>query len=256
MTANSDSSITKDKCYASRKFQKQFSLFSPPHKAISPLDFQFDRLQPPDGTFTQEDKLEFGQFLARHAQVDEEYWTAAWLRAESHWEDKSDDRYADTFKRKFAEQEYNAIKRRSTAALGNKCSCIIAVKKDNADLKHTSVMGTLDLSTNHFSEGDTFPGEQTRAPFFCNIERKDTSAYGYIANLCVDKSARRQGVASNMLHFAIGSAKTDGVEKVFVHVHKHNRAAHDLYYKIGFKVVEDAILKESDKQISLLCFQC
>lgn len=41
-----------------------------------------------------------------------------------------------------------------------------------------------------------------------------SNRYGYIANLCVSKPARRQGVATNMLHFAIKQAKLDGKMKM------------------------------------------
>ena len=53
--------------------------------------------------------------------------------------------------------------------------------------------------------------EISKAPIFYTGERKDPkNRYGYIANLCVAKSARRQGIARNMLHFAIESAISDG----------------------------------------------
>ncbi|KAK4372831.1 hypothetical protein RND71_008215 [Anisodus tanguticus] len=68
---------------------------------------------------------------------------------------------------------------------------------------------------------------------FCNIE----SRYGYIANLCVARSSRRQGVVRNMLDFTIRSAKKNGAEKVFVHVHTNNGPAHKLYQKVGFEVI-------------------
>lgn len=92
-------------------------------------DLQFDRLQTSDQDLVQEKKFEFGRFIAREAILDEELWvsklsrwwhlnhevlnvyaicvpwiiscgcmlldlwqTAAWLRAESHWEDRANDR--------------------------------------------------------------------------------------------------------------------------------------------------------------------
>ncbi|XP_022888284.1 uncharacterized protein LOC111403881 isoform X1 [Olea europaea var. sylvestris] len=99
------------------------------------------------------------------------------------------------------------------------------------------VVGTLDLSLRYLSHGQTFPGEQVKAPFFCLIDRKGLSRYGYIANLCVAKSARRQGIASRMMQFAIMSAKKQGAEQVFVHVHRHNTPAQRLYQKMGFEVI-------------------
>lgn len=53
-----------------------------------------------------------------------------------------------------------------------------------------------------------------KAPLFCSINRASENRYGYIANLCVAKSARRQGIASNMLHFAVESAISDGKMEV------------------------------------------
>lgn len=53
--------------------------------------------------------------------------------------------------------------------------------------------------------------QQERATnFFSNVYREDGARYGYIANLCVAKCARRQGIASNMLCLAIEAAKSDG----------------------------------------------
>lgn len=49
-----------------------------------------------------------------------------------------------------------------------------------------------------------------RAALFCSVEQNTSERYGYISNLCVTKSARRQGIASNILQFAISSAKVDG----------------------------------------------
>ena len=52
--------------------------------------------------------------------------------------------------------------------------------------------------------------ERVKAPLFCNINRTPASRYGYIANLCVAKPFRRQGVATKMLYFAVNSAKSTG----------------------------------------------
>ncbi|KAF7836809.1 uncharacterized protein G2W53_011668 [Senna tora] len=250
----------------------------------------FDRLQPSDQELLRENRFEFGQFVAREAALDEEYWTAAWLRAESHWEDRTFERYIDNYKRKFAEQEYNAVKRRCRGQNGNSCTCIIMVKKEQKNVKCSvlkSVVGTLDLNIRLLLQGETFPGvllhfdafksvvdtnellvevkaaspfqdlgsvlvgrayfnalsllglvlspmwlegypkfsqllsrmpnallsflqERVKAPLFCNINRKPPIRYGYIANLCVAKSARRKGIASNMLYFAVESARSNG----------------------------------------------
>lgn len=54
-----------------------------------------------------------------------------------------------------------------------------------------------------------FSQERVKASLFCSINKKGPR-YGYIANLCVSQSARRQRIASNMLNLAIRSAKSNG----------------------------------------------
>lgn len=234
--------------------KKDLSIESIPQRSN---DLRFDRLQPSDQELLQHDRFEFGKFVAREAILDEEYWTAAWLRAESHWENRTNERYVDNFKRKFAEQEFNAIKRRCRGLNGQKHYCIVTVKKDEKNVKRTvlrSVVGTLDLSIRYLLQGENFPGERIKPPLFGCINRKGPNRYGYIANLCVVKSARRQGIASNMLHFAIESAKSHDVEQVYVRVHRNNIAGQQLYEKIGFKIVEmesSQLLEETD----LLCIK-
>lgn len=223
-----------------------------------PSDLRFDRLQPSDEELECKHKRAFGRYIAREALLDEEFWTAAWLRAECHWEDKPGSRHADTFKRQFAEQEFNAIKRRCTGQqLAQKSTCIIAVKKDEPNIKRTvlnSVVGTLDINVRHFQFGETFPGERMKNPFTCRIfGRKDQPVYGYVANLSVAKYARRRGIASNMLLLAVEAAKSYGVNDIFVHVHKDNTAAQKLYDKLGFKMVEKAMSQSLEDQKYLLC---
>ena len=53
-----------------------------------------------------------------------------------------------------------------------------------------------------------------KARLFCSVNRTPPNIYGYISNLCVAKSARRQGIARNMLHFAVESAISNGKMKV------------------------------------------
>ncbi|XP_059634744.1 GCN5-related N-acetyltransferase 6, chloroplastic [Cornus florida] len=255
MTLNSKSFLTSTKEELSIQPRK---LSATPLETITTSNLRFDRLQPSDEEFIQENRFEFGNFVAREPLIDEEFWTAAWLRAETHWEDQNNDRYADNYKRQFAEQEFNALKRRSKVKLGQKCSCIVAVKKEETNVKRTvlkSVVGTLDLSIRCLLYGETFPGEMVKTHLFCCISRKDSNKYGYIANLCVAKSARRQGIARNMLHFAIESANSNGAEEVFVHVHRNNSPAQDLYQKIGFEVVDMASPQLQNERTYLLRFK-
>ncbi|KAL5572355.1 hypothetical protein UlMin_021952 [Ulmus minor] len=136
------------------------------------------------------------------------------------------------FIRHFFIQEFNAIKKRKKlqhAEIFLHChsmtilSDIVLVKKEAKNVKRTvlkSVVGTLDLSIQ----------EQVKAPLFRSIHITSQNRYGYIANVCVAKLARRQGIACNMLHFAIEIAISDGVEQVYVYVHRHNNGAQDLYH--------------------------
>ncbi|XP_061352509.1 GCN5-related N-acetyltransferase 6, chloroplastic-like isoform X2 [Gastrolobium bilobum] len=225
-----------------KKEELSVQLSTPPVPKVetfSSNNLQFDRLQPSDQELVRENKFDFGQFVAREAVLDEEYWTAAWLRAESHWENRTYERYVDNYKRKFAEQEFNAVKRRCKVQNGDSCSCIIAVRKEQKNVKHSilkSVVGTLDLNIRYFLQGETFPGERVKAPLFCNIKRTPPSRYAYIANLCVAKSARRQGIASNMIYFAVETAKSNGVTQIYVHVDRNNSPAQILYQKMGFEL--------------------
>ncbi|XP_030530494.1 uncharacterized protein LOC115740963 isoform X2 [Rhodamnia argentea] len=224
----------------------------------SPSNLHFDRVQQLDRELWQENIQEFGQFVAREALLDEEYWTAAWLRAESHWEDRANDRYALNFKRKFAEQEFNAIKRRHRGRNGQKCMCIVTVKKEHGNVNRMilkSIVGTLDLSIQYLLHGETFPGERVRDPLFGRINEAGPARYGYIGNLCVAKSARRQGIASNMMSFALESSKRTGVEQVYMHVHRDNGPAQELYAKMGFKMVEEAAAQLVEEPTHLLCLE-
>ncbi|XP_075491830.1 GCN5-related N-acetyltransferase 6, chloroplastic isoform X2 [Primulina tabacum] len=229
-------------------------LSTPETDKFSPLNIKLDRLQRAD----QGDGLEYGQFVAREAQIDEEYWAAAWLRADAHWENQENDRYAESYKKQFAEQEFNSLKTRCKAQLEEKCNCIVMANKEDRTVKHNvlkSVVGTVDLSYGYLSHGQSFPGERIKAPLFGFVDRKPSSKYGYISNLCVAKSARRKGIARNMLQFAISLAKEHGVKQVFVHVHGNNKPAQVLYQKMEFEVVDAATFQLSSHQTYLLCFE-
>ncbi|XP_068662685.1 GCN5-related N-acetyltransferase 6, chloroplastic-like isoform X2 [Aristolochia californica] len=187
------------------------------HNNISRLpELSFDRLQLSDQELCSGERRAFGRFVARGAVLDEEYWTAAWLRAEAHWEYLSYMRHVDSYKRKFAEQEFYALKHRCVGRDGNslKCFCLVAVKKEDKNVRRSvlnSVVGTLDLSIRQFLHGETFPGELKKV----NAVLVSHGAYGahryaYVANLCVTKYARRQGIATNMLCLASDMAKSAG----------------------------------------------
>ncbi|KAF5183320.1 Acyl-CoA N-acyltransferases (NAT) superfamily protein [Thalictrum thalictroides] len=209
-------------------------------------DLSFNRLQLSDLECCGVQNRGFAHFVARGAVLDEEYWTASWLRAEAHWESVSYMRHVDNYKRKYAEQEFYALKRRCAGRDGNslECSCIVTVKKEDEDVKRTvlnSVVGTLDLSIRQFLQGETYPGEHKRySAILASHEAYDAHKYAYIANLCVSKFARRQGIASNMLYLATDLATLAGMKQLFVHVNADNKPARDLYNKTGFEMVEAA----------------
>ncbi|GFP97078.1 hypothetical protein PHJA_001851900 [Phtheirospermum japonicum] len=215
-------------------------------------ELSFDRLQLTDQECTGLQRRNFGRFVAREAILDEEFWvgfalslslsTAAWLRAEAHWESLSYMRHADSYKRKYAEEEFYALKRRCFGQEGNSlnCFCFVAVKKEDKNVRRTvlnSIVGTLDLSIRQFMQGEKHPGEIKRlSAVFASQEPFGTHKYAYIANVCVAKYARRQGIASNMLYLATDVAMTAGMKQLFVHVNADNKPAQDLYNKTGFKV--------------------
>ncbi|KAL6000026.1 hypothetical protein ACLOJK_034703 [Asimina triloba] len=239
---------------------------------------RFNRILPPHEEIDCEHKREFGNYIARAAIWGEEYWAAAWLRAEAKWEDQSDgripvakplilglvflflafDRYVDSLKKQFADQEFHALKQRCTVRFGEKCTCIIAVKKDQIKRKNTAlncVVGTLDLNFRYLSSDETFPTVRDRAAGSSRTYKTAANRYGYVSNLCVRKSARRQGIASNMLLLAVQVAESQGVKDVFVHVHKDNIAAQRLYEKIGFQMVEMDVAHSSAAQNYLMSFK-
>lgn len=176
------------------------------------------------------------------------------MRAENRYEDQSSDRYVESFKRKFASQEFHALKRRCSKLQGEKYICFVAVKND--DLKRTvlnSVVGTLDVCIRHPLHGETFPAEPGKSSFHCRIYQPDQPKFGYLTNVCVAKYARRQGIASNMLLLAIDAARLNGAEEVYIHVHKDNLPARRLYDQIGFRMVDfDGARQSSD--LCLLSF--
>ncbi|XP_015689705.1 uncharacterized protein LOC102706542 isoform X3 [Oryza brachyantha] len=220
----------------------------------APSDLRFNRLRPSVEESDCKYKRFFGCYVAREAIIDEEYWIAAWLRAENRYEDQSSDRYVESFKRKFASQEFHALKKRCSKLQGEKYICFVAVKND--DLKRTvlnSVVGTLDVCIRHPFHGETFPAEPGKSSYHCRIYQPDQPKFGYLTNVCVAKYARRQGIASNMLLLAIDAARVNGAEDVYIHVHKDNLPARRLYDQIGFRMVDfDGACHSSD--LCLLSF--
>ncbi|XP_035818652.1 uncharacterized protein [Zea mays] len=199
-------------------------------------DLRFNRLRPSIDESDCKYKRLFGCYVAREAVIDEEYWIAAWLRAEDQYENESGNRYVESFKRKFASKEFHALKKRCNTQHREKYICLVAVKND--DIRRTvlnSVVGTLDVCVRHPLYGEKFPEEPGKPSLHCRIYQPDQPKFGYVTNVCVAKYARRQGIASNMLLLAIDAAKLNGAENIYIHVHKDNLPAWRLYDQIGFK---------------------
>lgn len=230
----------------------------PQIKTTSPSNLRLNRPRPLDQeSFLQGNRIEFGQFVVREASGEEELWAVAQLRAETNWEDRPNDRYAENLKKKHAEQVFNLLKMRSKKSL-HKCFCIVTVKKEESNVTNKlgkSVVGTLDLNILYLLTGQTFPGEKVKAGVFYDPVKKKQSKHGYIDDLCVVKSARRQGIASNMVLFAINLAKSNGANRVYLQVYNSNKPALELYQKIGFQVVERATAQLAKKKACLLCLE-
>ncbi|MQM21062.1 hypothetical protein Taro_054093 [Colocasia esculenta] len=235
-------------------------------------ELAFGMLQINDEEISKDFRQAFGRFVAREAVVDEEYWSASWLRAEAHWESMSYMRHIDSYKRKYAEQLKASFSGDNTSAAihaGVLCfktkmcwtrgqpaevfvhcdseqgsdllPCFLAiefesvrgrveiftwyaaeminnaeikysyltmlipvVKKEDPNVRRTvlnSVVGTLDISIRQFLHGEKFPGVFKRTgSVLASYDDSEAHRYAYIANVCVSKFARRQGIASNMLH--------------------------------------------------------
>lgn len=219
------------------------------HVAVSsnddskPPELIFNRLQVSDDEFIDMQRRSFGRYIAREAVLNEEYWMAAWLRAEAHWEASTYKRHAETFKMKYADQEFKALKKRCSGQDGNMLQsfCLVAVKKELKNMKRTvlnSIVGTMDLTIRQYWQGETYPGEVKRHPrVLASKQPFDLHKYAYISNVVVAKYARRRGIASNMLGLATHIAASIGMKKLFVHVTTDNKPAQEVYKKGGFEFV-------------------
>ncbi|CAH1436167.1 unnamed protein product [Lactuca virosa] len=219
------------------------------HPAVSSNDDSkvpeliFTRLQLSDEEYLGMQRRSFGHYIAREAVLNEEYWIAAWLRAEAQWEASSNKnfRHAQNFKMKYSDQEYKALKKRCSGQDGNllQCFCLVAVKKEVKNVKRTvlnSIVGTMDLSIRQYLQGETYPGEvKKQSGVLACKQADDAHKYAYISNVVVALYARRRGIALNMLHLAIHMATSLGMKKLFVHVTTGNKPAQELYKKAGFK---------------------
>ncbi|KAI3795086.1 hypothetical protein L1987_37730 [Smallanthus sonchifolius] len=203
----------------------------------------FNRLQLSDEECIDMKRCSFGRYIAREALLNEEYWMAAWLRAEAHWEALAYKRHAEIFKMKYADQEFKALKKRCSGQDGNllQCFCLVAVKKEVKNMKRTvlnSIVGTMDLSIRQYLQGETYPGDiKKQSCVLATKEPFDAHKYAYISNVVVAKYSRRRGIALNMLGLATRMAASLGMKKLYVHVNADNKPGQELYKKGGFEFV-------------------
>lgn len=209
----------------------------------------------------------FDGYVIHEAKEDCLLWCAAWLRSESHLEEHPFERYIDSFRKRFAEQEFEAMKKRLSGRPGRclKCICFVAVAVpppcapgDDPATMLQNMHGTLDVSVRQLAPQEILPGvvrPQGRwdigAREWSKLRRRLMPAgeegppsspapmqnYGYIANVCVAKPARGKGIAYALLQVAIEAAQDWGLKDLYVHVNIANTAAYHLYKKCGFEMV-------------------
>ncbi|KAI3831486.1 hypothetical protein MKX03_016592 [Papaver bracteatum] len=212
-------------------------LVSPATMKFSSVLFALPRDDEETGASISSDN---GEYVVREAKLDEEFWASARLKAEGFYEQRPDDRYVGSFKKKHAEQEYNVITRRCKERTIQPYMCIIAVRKEGENaLKN--VIGTLDYRIKYLLRGETYPEEVVKVKMFTTFKKRESQRYVIISNLTVAQSARRIGVGSSMLKFAIESAKQNGIKQVFLYVRRDNKQALALYEKLGFTILEKAM---------------
>lgn len=210
----------------------------------------------------------FDGYILQEAYEDVYLWAAAWLRAESHCEGQPFVRYVDSFKKRFAEQEFIGLKKRIVTRYGRslKCICFVAVSSPPEDITEGTVqhgtalqttLGTLDLSLRQLSPWELMPGVQIQGSNSISWQslwrllisqplsegeeslkaNRKAVTYGYIANVCVQKKARRRGIAYGLLLLAIEAAKDWGLKELYCHVDVGNKPAYNLYIQTGFEAV-------------------
>ncbi|CAI0385143.1 unnamed protein product [Linum tenue] len=193
-------------------------------------DLRFDRLQIPEQDLVDVDKMEFRQFFAREALI-------ALILVNLMLSNDSN--------------EFLDIRRRSIGPFGQQFKCIITVRasfvlssekaRRDGETHNTEECGW-DFGLEHplVAAWRDLPWVYGKAPHLGNIHRGGEDIYGYVSNLVVAEFARRRGIATNMMQFAIETTKSNGVELLYVHVDRNNRPALQLYEKMGFEMIEEA----------------
>ncbi|KAI3844324.1 hypothetical protein MKX03_005382 [Papaver bracteatum] len=226
-------------------------LVSPATKKSRPVLFALPR---DNEEFSSDNEIlsDNGEYVVRKAQLDEEFWASAMLKAQGLYEYRSQIRSVGSYeKEKYAKVEYSVIIKRYMIRYIEPFMCIIAVRKEGENLLQ-NVIGTLDLHVNYLLEGETYPEELVnRANLYSTFKERGSEKCGIITNVTVAESARQQGVGSSMLKFAIEAAKEEGVNKVFLQVRRDNEPALALYRKMGFEILAEATPRLEEQNLYL-----
>ncbi|GBG77346.1 hypothetical protein CBR_g23678 [Chara braunii] len=162
-------------------------------------------------------------------------------------------KYIDSFKKRFAEQEFSALKKRTVTKHGRflKCACIVAilqssnshanlVKSEGAETGNEAtdcarteervsddivnavklVVGTLDVSIRQLTPGERIPGS-------ADVHRGGDLRGG-------------TGIGPVGMVPDANGCPLAGLKELYVHVNASNKAARNLYMKIGFQVAGES----------------
>ncbi|KAI3932925.1 hypothetical protein MKW92_023848 [Papaver armeniacum] len=193
-----------------------------------------------------------GEYVVREAELEEEFWASAMLKAEGLYEYRSHNRSVSSYqKEEHAYVEFDVIMKRYTMRYIEPFMCIIAVRKEGETVLE-NVIGTLDIRVKYLLQGETYPEELVkRANLYCTFKKRGSEKCGIITNVTVAESARQQGVGSNMLKFAIEAAKEEGAKQVFLQVVRDNEPALALYRKMGFEIFAEATPQQEEQNLYL-----
>jgi ribosomal-protein-alanine N-acetyltransferase len=127
---------------------------------------------------------------------------------------------------------------------------ILAIQRETPTLSQWSRQQYEDVFSPHSNRIAAVMEDETVRAF---IVARDIRGEWEIENVAVSGSARRQGLASALLHHTIDVARSRGGRVIFLEVREFNHQARRLYEKHGFVVggkraryyvdpVEDAII--------------
>lgn len=168
---------------------------------------------------------------------DKEVQQVAKLRAEAYYEDDRS-RYVESFKSKFARQEMESLKQRTTPRYSGRplSQCLVAV--DDAE----NVVGCLDVRLPRQVTGIHPEG----------VPREDESG-AYVLNVVVREDMRGKGVGKVLLSTAILRARSDWLSQhLYTHVQADNEVACRLYRSCGFADFQSGGALEGASSLGLL----